>query len=149
MKTIRLFILGHSYVHNLQNTGVKTLNLGEFCLVIGFFPVSGARFSSFINREDWKQELLDFCPDFILVILGGNDIGKDLTNSNIQEQYKRLCYILHQLPRKLIILFAEIEKRKLPEPSHSHLNRFTIPLKDWVKRRRALNNYYNNSPLCH
>lgn len=150
MQTVRLFILGHSYVRDLEDKiKIRSFDLCNYKVVIQYFPLPGATFHRFIQRSDWKQHLLNFKADIVLVVLGGNDISKEISNSEIQGKFKELCQILHNLPRRLIILFSEIEKRRLPDQTHSHLNRFDIPYLDWTKRRRALNNYFNNSKLCH
>ena len=47
---------------------------------------SGGTFKSFIDEVDLLGQAFYYCPDIVIVIVGGNDITNDVTN---EEFYQR------------------------------------------------------------
>jgi len=141
---IKVALLGHSYVKYLpqhMDSPFSNENGTEFHC--NYFYRSGATFASMIN-DDILQEIREFHPDIILVIMGGNDIKDDVDNKKIYDRcldfYKK---IQEDVPAAAVIA-AEVEMRFYEEG-----NNWGCPTEDtFNKRRRCLNKFvYKHCPI--
>ena len=100
---MKVAVLGHSQV--------KHLNFRTAEVRIEKFYKSGATFSS-IRTTDQFQELVQYNPDLIFLLLGSNDITENTDINNIVENYFNLKKeILRKIEPAQGIYLLDIEKR--------------------------------------
>ena len=99
---MKFAIVGHSYVKKLQQVFPSVLNIGGVEFEITFFGFSGAKYSTLVADERFISDLKTLDPDFVLVILGGNDFSLQLSLTTVKEH----CFNFYQ---KLIIFYCNHE----------------------------------------
>ena len=133
---MKVFILGHSYVRDLARLNFNSLKLNPLVtLEISYSAFPGARFSHFLENADCLQDLFNVQPDFLVVVLGGNDFDNKTSLSDICDHAKAFyCMLKNNLP-KTKIFATQIESRFYrPE------NRFDCPEATQYKK---VTSYFN------
>ena len=86
---MKLAVFGHSYVRDLSTLGNFRLEFGsELHLEVSYFGFAGARFTTFFTNPDLLSDLVAYRPDYIVVILGGNDFSSQVPLSDICKSCK-------------------------------------------------------------
>ena len=144
---MKVLLLGHSYVKYLERLGdwdreVK-LDSGESLnLEFSFRSQAGKDYDHFLTSQS-ELEFVDLLrPDIIVVILGGNSITTQVTNSEIKwkstEFFIKLNEVISDQCLKLVV---QVEPRNCEAG-----NKFGTPEFEEFNRRRAIiNNHYNTT----
>lgn len=85
-------ILGHSYVNRLPFE--SPLQLPSF--EVRKFGSSGAKVSNITQRSVWYS-FLDYKPDLVLLMLGGNDINVNTQTTSLCHEIKNLAIMIEEL----------------------------------------------------
>ena len=134
---MQVLVVGHSYVCDLSEDGSDWFEVGEQKVEIQYFGKRGASYDTFLNNPQLFDDLSQFKPDIVIVILAGNSIRNSVTNKEIYykatEFYKKLR-VIYPLSK---IVAAQVELR-----FYKVGNRWNCPVgNDYHKRRVALNNF--------
>ena len=157
---MKVLIVGHSYVRDLarlqgwhQNSRVTLDNNTVVSLEYQFQSYPGKDFDHFLNHPELFNRIGGAYPDIIVVILGGNAIVSNLSNSDlrglIRAFYGKLNEVLYD---GCIRIAMQVEPRR-PRSNNRH-GAPTYAL--YSRRRNIANSYYNRSirnagdtmPLC-
>lgn len=138
----RVSIVGHSYVRDLSHFGINHFNLSGVTFHLNFRSVPGATFSSLSGNHSFFGNLKSDDPDFVIVILGGNDLKANTELTQIYLDCENFFKSLRaSLPNSCIIA-AQIENR-FYKPD----NRFgSPPSKTFDFLRRHFNRHLRNKP---
>ena len=141
---MKCLVFGHSYCRDLNNLGVKSFNT-EFVGTVEFkytyFP--GACYSKFVRNTDLLLESIEYKPDIVVVILGGNDILKHVDNNEIFYHCRQFYQFLRNSLPEAIIIASQVELR-----FNSELNRFNAPTAEKFKHRRNQLNRFIQRLKC-
>ena len=134
---MKFAIVGHSYVRHLQQVFPTHLTVDEVDFECSFFGYSGAKFRTLVANDRFISQLKTFDPDFVLVLLGGNDFSTQLSLTTVKEHCLEFYQKLRSwLPRTKIIA-SQIELRY-----YSDNNRFRCPTGvDYHYQRKYLNRF--------
>ena len=87
-------VFGHSYVRDLSHLGKSEIVISDNIFKLNFVSVPGATFSTFLSDPTYFEHLKSQQPDFVIVILGGNDLKADVelsvTYENCRKFYEAL-----------------------------------------------------------
>ena len=133
---MKVVLLGHSYVRDLGRLSESTLEVNSSVkLEISYSAFPGAKFSHFLENLDRLQDLFHAQPEFVVVILGGNDFDNNSPLSEICDRARAFYHILRSnLPRSKIFA-AQVECR-FYRPN----NRFECPEAAQYKK---ITSYFN------
>ena len=136
----RVCLFGHSYVGDLSRYGKTEISVNGIDFSLDYIFVPGATFSTFINNSLHFDQLKVLSPDFVVVILGGNDIKIDVDLSKIYEDCTRFYNLLRERLPSAVIIAAQIENR-----FYLDTNRFGCPPADKFDfLRRHFNRFLKN-----
>ena len=129
---MRLLIIGHSWVSNLQENGLTNINIvGQNCEV-HYICKPGKRYQDFSSDSSVFEEAANFNPDYIVVILVGNSILGRFSNTQIREWLQEFYTLLRRSVPAAKILATECEQR-FYQPG----NRFGAPVGEAYRLRRV------------
>ena len=137
---MKLAIFGHSYVNHLATLGINNFKYStNIIFQIKYFGYSGATYSDFLKEPFLLYAVSSYEPDFVVVIMGGNDINIKMNMLETKRQCKDFFELLRvQLP-KTIIIASQIELRWYPPT-----NKRNCPAIDRYKKiRNELNKFIN------
>ena len=139
----KLAVLGHSYVRDLASLGECEIFVSGIKFCLNYFPIPGATFSTFNSNPVHFENLKIYKPDYILVILGGNDLKTDVELSQIYEDCSVFYKNLREICPDSIIIASQIENR-----FYESNNRFNSPpAKTFDYLRRYFNRFLKNLPF--
>ena len=110
---MKVSIFGHSYVKELQSE----FSLGKISIPEGvtfdvkYFSFPGATFKLFLENLHHLDSLVRYKPDFIIVILGGNDLRVDRELKEIYEDCTKFYELLREKLPDSYIIASQIENR--------------------------------------
>lgn len=135
---MKLLIFGHSYVRDLKSLNQYSLRYDQQNINISYASYPGATFDTFLkDSTKVSNTLSENNPDVIVVILGGNDINRDITNYELFKKCREFYELLRRLAPSAIIIAAQVESRFYKTP-----NVHSAPAPDeFQKKRKALNKY--------
>ena len=153
---LKVCFFGHSYIKYLWFESRKTrMTIPEgVTFDIDYVGLPGATFKTFLDNPDYLTELERLRPDYLFVILGGNDLKSGMDVQDLYNDCKRMYGLLREKLPQSFIIAAEIENRfNLPGNRHNaptgdefaslrrRFNRFLCRLKskDCVLRVQAPN----------
>ena len=141
----RVTLFGHSYVGDLSRYGKTKISVNNIDFCLDFIFVPGATFSTFINNPWYFDQLKARSPDFVIVILGGNDIKTDIDLAKNYEDCTKFYNILRERLPSAVIIAAQIENRFYLEG-----NRFGCPPSEKFDHlRRHFNRFLKNKAFKH
>ena len=133
-------IFGHSYVRDLAQVGKHEILVSDNIFHLNYITVPGATFETFLNNETYFENLKSLKPDFVVVILGGNDLKADV---DLYVNYKCCTRFYKTLRDKVpgaVIIASQIENRFYTED-----NRFGCPSgKTFDFLRKYFNRFLKN-----
>ena len=122
-KTVRLVIIGHSYCRRLGEFLLKMEGDAGHVMVDGtqvvvtYVHQGGVNYAFFNGSPYHKRLVVDSKPDVVLVVLGGNAVGRrDPIPQGVQEMRKYHGWLKGALPNAIIVC-AEVEPRYNHDPS--------------------------------
>ena len=132
-----MVVLGHSYVCNLQQRNVHTIEQDGFTIRVKYVGISGATYRTFITDARSFNDLERWSPDYVVVSLAGNSVGTDIpmaeVKRDVRQFYNRLRYHVQD---DCIIMPVQCENRE-----YAPNNRWGAPPpgRDWNARRENIN----------
>ena len=142
---MKILMFGHSYVNYLKDLGDWNR---EICLSSGervdcqflFRGYSGKDYQFLLNNPTEFRMIELVNPDIIVIVLGGNSISNNITNTEINDLALQFYTQLNTVVRpECLKLAVQVEPRFVQEG-----NRFGTPGPDeYNKRRTILNNFVN------
>lgn len=136
---IKVLVFGHSYVRDLESLNCKHINIDQRPVDIEYLSFPGADYDTFIEKPTLLQKVSSHNPDFIVVILGGNSIKRDLSNFELFHKCRTFYNLLRDTIPSTTIISAQVELRFYETP-----NRFGAPsLELYRKKRNELNKFLN------
>ena len=144
MTAIKIGILGHSYVSNLQSLGITSGKLqGGRNYEIKYFHRSGSCFDFWLGWPHQLHECVEFKPDYLIVILGGNSIKESIRVKTLKEKANIFFQVLRNNLPDTKLIPAQIELRFLEKT-----NSFgTPPLQRYRLIRNKLNKALQESKI--
>lgn len=134
---LKVLLLGHSYVRDLEGLGHNAYTVEGVTFELQYMHISGGTFESFIDGGDLLRQAFSFCPDIVIVILGGNDLTNAVTNEEFYQRCRTFYVKLKAGMPGAFIIHAQIELR-----FYKSGNRWNAPvINDYKKRRVTLNNF--------
>ena len=104
-------IFGHSYVKDLANLGKFDILIENNTFFLKFLPFPGATFCTFIDNPALFERIKETNPDFVIVILGGNDLKANIELSHIYDRCKSFYTTLRSYLPNSWIIASQIENR--------------------------------------
>ncbi|KAK3888373.1 hypothetical protein Pcinc_007573 [Petrolisthes cinctipes] len=104
----KVVILGHSYVRRLPFTSPLQLPWFE----VRKFDSPGAKVSNITQRSEWMR-CMEYRPDIVLLVLGGNDINVDTKPNELSHKIKDLALLIEELTGADCLILS-IEPRLQP-----------------------------------
>ena len=127
---MKVVLFGHSYVRDLGKLSESTLKVNPTeTLGISYSAFPGAKFSHFLGNPDRLQDLFDAQPDFVIVILGGNDFDNNTPLSEVCDRARAFYHLLRSNLPKTKIFATQVECR-FYRPN----NRFACPEAEQYKK---------------
>ena len=134
---MKFAIVGHSYVRRLQQVFPARLNIDNVDFDCSFFGYSGAKFYILVANDSFVSQLKTFDPDFVLVLLGGNDFSNQLSLTTVKEHCLEFYRKLRNWLPAVKIIASQVELRY-----YSDNNRFRCPTGiDYHYQRKYLNRF--------
>ena len=139
----KLALFGHSYVRDLASLGESEIFVSGVRFCLNYFSVPGATFSTFASNPVHIENLKIYKPDYIIVVLGGNDLKIDVELSQIYEDCSVFYKNLREICPDSVIIASQIENR-----FYELDNRFNSPpAKTFDYLRRHFNRFLKNKPF--
>ena len=139
----KLALLGHSYVRDLASLGEHEITVSGAKFSLNYFSIPGATFSSLISNSVHLESVKSYKPDYIVVILGGNDLKIDVELSQVYKDCSTFYEKLREFCPNSIIIASQIENR-----FYEANNRFNSPpAKTFDYLRRHFNRFLKNKPF--
>ena len=133
---MKVLILGHSYVRDLERLGNREITVNNILVHLSYLSFPGFRFVDFLQSPKLLDKAISLFPDIILVILGGNDIRTDVDLSVVKDNCRDFFALLCSKFSGSFIIASQIEFRHLKK-----VNRHSSPAEDLF---RKLANSFNN-----
>ena len=90
---MKIAILGHSYVRDLQQLGYSFLIFDDFKVPIEFFSFPGFCYRNFVLNPNLLDNLVHYNPEVTVVFLGGNDIKVNVDLNTVKADCEQFfCY---------------------------------------------------------
>lgn len=127
---MHIVILGHSYVRDLRDFSARVGGNRVRGWTIDYCCKPGASYDTYVKNPELLERALVRNPDILVVILGGNSISNDRTNTQVLNS----CLSFYTLLRSKyqgIVVSSQVELR-FYKPN----NKFAAPQSDIFKRRR-------------
>ena len=136
-KETRLVILGHSWVERLSRLGIKSLKQDGRKVEVDYKFKRGLTFEQIIGDERLLHEVGKYLPHYVLVILGGNDVGSPKHIEEVENE----CAIFHSMLREFVpqavIITSQMENRFYDED-----NEWGAPTgEEFEKKRKRYNRF--------
>lgn len=130
--------LGHSYVRDLESLGHYS---GDFSdtesYLIDFFYIPGSKFLTWLDHPNQLQDCIDWKPDYLVVVLGGNSIVEDISDKELQEHCCSFFKVLRESLPRTILIATQVELRFNKVP-----NWHNAPGPEEFRKRRNKFNYF-------
>lgn len=135
---MNLLILGHSYVRDLKSLNQHSLKYDQQEILISYSSYPGATFDTFLkDSSKLSDPLRQYKPDIIVVVLGGNDINRDVTNHELFKKCREFYELLRGLAADAIIIAAQVESRFYKTPN---VHSAPAPV-EFQQKRKTLNKF--------
>ena len=132
-------VFGHSYVRDLSRQGITEFSMADNSFRLDYVSLPGANFCSF-DHTDHFEVVKSKKPDFVVVILGGNDLRVKTDLSKVYADCTRFYNTLRDFLPDSIIIASQIENR-----FYQDNNRFGCPPgKQFDYLRRHFNRFLKN-----
>ena len=120
---MKVVLFGHSYVRDLVRLSQSVIDINSsVSLEISHSAFPGAKFSHFLENPDKLQDLFHVQPEFVVVILGGNDFDDKTPLSVVCDRARAFYHLLRSNLPKTKIYATQVECR-FYKPN----NRFECP----------------------
>lgn len=97
---MKILVLGSSHIKRyeqfLRNSGGLDFDLYTR-IDVSFLGISGGRIFDDGHVEHFKQKVISFAPDFIIMQIGGNDLDNCTTNQDMEVLIHRLLAVVSML----------------------------------------------------
>ena len=145
-KNLKILFLGHSYIRRAKayreehNLSTNKLAIRNLIFSTTYFWRGGCNYKEF-NKENTRDQILKYSPDFIIVALAGNAVAKlssEMSMIDAQAEMRKFHTWLFESFPNAKILPIECEPRFTP---HTDLDRNHNPLTESFHARRiSMNN---------
>ena len=130
---MKIALLGHSFVHDLEYHALGTDSVHEF----RFYWKPGSCFDFWNGKPRQLLDCIAYKPDVLYIVLGSNSIVDSIPLSGTKQNAKSFYETLKiELPDTILVQ-CEIEDRFLSAFNHKG----TPPHVDYHRLRRRLNQY--------
>lgn len=133
---MQVTILGHSYVRDLSRLGHKKLRIEALADVsVSYEAFPGIKFSHFLESPELLEGVFALQPDFLVVILGGNDFDNFTSLDEVKSSAETFYRLLRENLPNTKIFATQVETR-----FYKTGNKFGCPVGDLYK---YITNYFN------
>lgn len=132
---MRCLIVGHSYVRDMSLLNFNHINKDSQKNTINYLYEPEATFLTYLENPDWIKSIVNQNPPIIIVILGDNNLKKDVKLQTIYQQCSEFYNTLRKELPEAYIIASQIEHRPI-----EIVNNHQSPLADEFSR---LVNYFN------
>ena len=135
---INVALIGHSYVRSLSFIGAHLRKFKNNCeFQIKYYYIKGSTFETWNDFPPKLHSLFGDVPDIVVVILGGNCIVDDVSDTTLKHNAKVFFQILRNNLSEAIIIATQVELRFYNVP-----NKFNAQgKKEYRKRRNKFNEF--------
>lgn len=138
---MKVAYIGHSYVRDISKLGYQFSKFNDSKLFeIKYFSIPGSNFLTWIDWPDQLHSCVEFSPNILVIVLGGNSIVDQISDADLRHNCKVLFTILRNCLPKTILISTQVELRFLSTP-----NRFGTPEFALYKKRRDKFNQFLKS----
>ena len=138
MPNLRVAILGHSYVRDLESLTVYSGVLNDNKpYEIKYFFKEGSCFDYWLDWPQLLHDCIEFNPDILFIILGGNSLKEHVRVSLIKQKAKTFFQVIRNNLPNVKLVFCQVENRYLERS-----NRFGTPP---YSRYRLIRNKLNKA----
>ena len=138
---MKVGVIGHSYVRDIQQLGFTNLVYGDLKVPIKYFAFPGFGYRNFILDPSLLDSLIEYQPEVTVVFLGGNDIKENVDLNCIKSDCDQFFSILRlRLPESVFVV-SHVEIRHLKEtnrhgtPSTILYKRLARNFDKWLDRQ--------------
>lgn len=145
---MNILLFGHSYVRDLSRFGnwdreVELATGEKVWAEFQFMAYPDVDYAYFLDHPEEMSQIQELDPDVIIVILGGNSVTSDLSNSQIKEKAFAFYTLLKTAVRPECIKLAMQIEPRFESPGNSR----GAPLASEFNRRRQILNNFTNKKL--
>ena len=134
---MNVLVIGHSYVKDLSKLGHNSFTIDQNHYNVKFWYKSGATYKKFFVDRSFDQKIQIYNPDYIVVVLMGNSLTQNNSNSDIYAECREFYDNLKSAAPDAVIISAQIEARYY-KPN----NKWNAPVgEEFFKRRSILNKF--------
>ena len=150
---MKVLLIGHSFVRDLKShidkhhqRIVNVPNGKNFQLFFSFVP--GATFETYLSQPELLDYALQLNPEVIVIILGGNDIKRDVDLSVVKDHcYKFFHWLKLKLPSAYLIgtqiesRFIELGDRyeRFGTPHTEEFKKLSVFFNSWLNKQKFKN----------
>lgn len=140
---MKVGVIGHSYVRDLQRLDYSNLVYGDLKVPINYFAFPGFGYRNFILNPSLLDSLVEYHPEVTVIFLGGNDIKEQVDLNCVKSDCEKFFSILKlRLPDSKFVV-SHVEIRHLEE-TNSH----GTPSADLYKKlARNFNKWLDRQPF--
>ena len=132
-------------MRDFSRIGEEYLTLNSTVLHIKYFAFPGATYEKFVVNPALLNPLIAYGPTVIVLILGGNDFYKSVSNNTIHCNYESVVTYLKQKIPSFSLIPCQIEKRFVGANNRWDFSATEL----FEKRRAAFNRKLNKCPHKH
>ena len=135
----RLVVVGHSYVGGLMNSPDVPENfvLDTRAIAVSYEGQPGATHRELLDDPHCLNNIQARDPHYVVVILGGNEVGSPMPVDQIKEDLRQFYHALRMCAPQAIIISVQVETR-----SYQEGNSWQAPTGPAYHSRRNIINLY-------
>ena len=134
---MNVLVIGHSYVKDSSKLGHNSFTIDQNHYNVKFWYKSGATYKKFAEDRSFDQKIQIYDPDYIVVVLMGNSLTQNNSNSDIYAECREFYDNLKSAAPDAVIISAQIEARYYKPNS-----KWNAPVgEEFFKRRLILNKF--------
>ena len=138
-KVTRFVIFGHSWVERLARLGIKSIEQDGRKIEVLYKYKPGLTFERINGDERLLHEVGQYLPQYVLVILGGNDVGSAKPIEEVENECAIFYSTLREFVPQAIIIAAQMENRFYEKD-----NEWGAPTgEEFEKKRKRFNRFVN------
>ena len=143
-------VIGHSHVRDLRffsevNHNDEIVLPNGNIIQLEFCFISGATFLTFLENSEVLDTFAESNPDIVLIILGGNDLKKDVELVGIKKKCRTFYSLIKSKFPNSYIICTQIESRfiepgdkyeKFGSPYSEHFSKISVYFNKWLNNQK-------------
>ena len=143
---MRIAIVGHSFVRDLSNLGdTEGILPNQTKYTVQYYSIPGSTVFDWAKNPKEFRDCVSWNPDFVVVVLGGNSITDNNSDSDIRRKYNDFLDLIDEKLPFAKIVATQVELRDYQVPNKFHAPAFT----EFKRRRDRFNDFLRRNKGVH